>query len=94
MLSQWGQDPLQGNPRYTSIRTLNCSGRTFLQLALDSTTGDKVAIKFTQRGETLQGLLTPRKRVQLQFPLPIYWFAACLVAGRDCWGWCWHSSVR
>lgn len=50
MLSQWGQDPLAGNPRYTSIRTLNHSGRTFLQLALDSSTGEKVAIKFTQRG--------------------------------------------
>lgn len=53
MLSQWGQDPLQGNPRYTSIRTLNHNGRTFEQLAVDRSTGDKVAIKFTQRGEAL-----------------------------------------
>jgi serine/threonine protein kinase len=43
-------DPLQGNPRYESIRTLSRGARSFVQLALDRSTGDQVAIKFTQRG--------------------------------------------
>ena len=50
MQGHWGHDPLQGNPRYSSIRTLNQSGRTLMQLALDRQTGEKVAIRFTQRG--------------------------------------------
>jgi serine/threonine protein kinase len=43
-------DPLHGNPRYESIRTLSRGTRSFVQLALDRSTGEHVAIKFTQRG--------------------------------------------
>jgi serine/threonine protein kinase len=43
-------DPLQGNPRYESIRTLSRGTRSFVQLALDRSTSEQVAIKFTQRG--------------------------------------------
>ncbi|WIA34830.1 hypothetical protein OEZ86_013128 [Tetradesmus obliquus] len=43
-------DPLHGNPRYESIRTLSTGTRSFVQLAVDRSTGEQVAIKFTQRG--------------------------------------------
>lgn len=44
-------DPLQGNPRFQSIRALNKSGRKAVVLALDRNTGEQVAIRFIQRGK-------------------------------------------
>lgn len=47
------EDPLQGNSRYQTVRTLGKNGKSIVQLALDRSTGEHVAIKFTQRGRVL-----------------------------------------
>lgn len=46
-------DPLAGNPRYESIKTIKRDSKGFVQLALDRSTGEQVAIKFTERGGCL-----------------------------------------
>lgn len=53
-MSQWA-DPLAGHPRYASLRTISRSSRSFVQLALDRATGERVAIKFTNRGARVTG---------------------------------------
>eukprot|EP00878_Enallax_costatus_P009364 GHUV01009786.1.p1 GENE.GHUV01009786.1~~GHUV01009786.1.p1 ORF type:complete len:276 (+),score=76.04 GHUV01009786.1:568-1395(+) len=44
------EDPLYGNPRYQSVRTISKSGKSIVQLAVDRQTSQQAAIKFTQRG--------------------------------------------
>lgn len=69
-------DPLQGNPRYQSVRTLSKSARSFVQLAVDRTNGEQVAIKFTQRGghsATSRQLITTAvlRAMSLLIPQPV-----------------------
>jgi len=43
-------EPLEGHPRYLKVRDLNWGTSGFVQLAVDTQTGDQMAIKFINRG--------------------------------------------
>lgn len=45
-----GADPLEGHHRYRRVQALNSGTFGFVQLALDTHTGQQVAIKFLERG--------------------------------------------
>ena len=47
------KNPLQGNRKYEKIKDLNAGAFGFVQLARDKETGEKVAIKFMERGHKI-----------------------------------------
>jgi len=56
---QWGNvgEPLQGHPRWETVRTIGRGSQSIVQLARDKLTGELVAIKFVQRGGLMIGAL-------------------------------------
>jgi serine/threonine-protein kinase SRK2 len=44
-------EPLEGHPKYQKIRALNSGTFGFVELALDKTNGQQVAVKFIERGD-------------------------------------------
>ena len=64
------KDPLQGNRKYEKIKDLNAGAFGFVQLARDKETGEKVAIKFMERGaQDHQGEGTAPSGLQSDDPL-------------------------
>jgi serine/threonine-protein kinase SRK2 len=50
-MAQNKMEPLANHPKYQKIRNLNSGTFGFVELALDKTTGQQVAIKFIERGD-------------------------------------------
>lgn len=65
MKAQAKRDPLQGNKKYEKIRDLNAGAFGFVHLARDKETGEKVAIKFMERGHKITKVCGPGAQAQL-----------------------------
>ena len=55
------KDPLHDHPRYRKLRSVNHGAHGFVQLALDTQTMQRVAIKFMQRGGFSRGSALERE---------------------------------
>ncbi|KAL0053253.1 hypothetical protein WJX82_003327 [Trebouxia sp. C0006] len=53
MTTQQKAEALAANPKYSKIRDLNAGTFGFVELALDKSTGQQVAIKFIERGDKI-----------------------------------------
>lgn len=62
---------MEGNKKYEKIKDLNAGAFGFVYLARDKESGEKVAIKFMERGHKITKVGHIRPKYVLSFPIEL-----------------------